>query len=137
MKLSSPLSFTCALAIALGAFAMGPTFAAGNAFPPASSLQDTAPSSAPTDVSGSWQVSYVGRQGNRQATLQIKQDGAKLSGSFEAARGSAPLSGKLNGKQVSFTVKMPRRKVSFTGTIDGDKMSGTTEQGTSWSATRQ
>ena len=69
--------------------------------------------------------------------MQIKQDTGKLSGTFQGERGSASLKGKLEGNQVSFTVKLPRRQVSFTGTIDGGKMSGTTEQGASWTATRQ
>jgi hypothetical protein len=69
--------------------------------------------------------------------MQIKQDGSKLSGTFESERGSAPLKGSLQGNQVSFSVKLPKRQGSFTGKVDGDKMSGTTEQGTSWTATRQ
>jgi hypothetical protein len=69
--------------------------------------------------------------------MQIKQDGKKLSGSFQGKRGSAPLKGRLSGNQVSFNVKTRKHEASFTGTVNGDKMSGTTEQGASWTATRQ
>jgi hypothetical protein len=90
------------------------------------------------DVTGSWQVSWTGRNGDqRQATLQLKQDGDKLSGTFMGERGSVGVKGSVKGNQISFDVKMPRRKVPFSGTVDGNKMSGTTEQGASWSATRQ
>lgn len=90
------------------------------------------------DLTGSWQISWTARDANqRQATMRIKQKGNKLSGDFEGARGSVPLKGTLDGEQVSVTVKLPRRKLTFAGTVDGDKMSGTTERGVAWSATRQ
>ncbi len=38
---------------------------------------------------------------------------------------------------VSFSVKLRKHQASFTGTVAGDKMSGTTKQGGSWTATRQ
>ncbi|UWZ82827.1 hypothetical protein [Occallatibacter riparius] len=69
--------------------------------------------------------------------MQLRQDDNKLSGSFEGGRGGAPLTGSLSGNHVSFTVKMPRRKVEFTGTVEGDKMTGSTKEGGSWTATRQ
>jgi len=111
---------------------------AGDETPSAGSyVQEGTQDSPAADLSGNWQVSFAGKQGSRQATMQIKQDSSKVSGSFEGERGSAPVSGTLNGSDISFTVKAPRREISFTGTVHGNKMSGTTEQGGSWSATRQ
>lgn len=90
------------------------------------------------DVSGSWQISWTAKDGNqRQATMQIKQKGNKLSGDFEGARGSVPLKGTLDENHISVTVKLRRRQLTFTGTVDGEKMRGTTERGAGWSATRQ
>lgn len=94
---------------------------------------NTAPS-----ISGNWQLSWTARKGGqRQGTMQIKQDGSKLSGTVEGERGSTPLKGSLQGNRVSFSLKMRKRQVSFSGTVNGDKMSGTTEEGASWTATRQ
>lgn len=93
---------------------------------------------ANANLTGSWQVSWATAKGNqREVTMQIKQDRNKLSGSFQGARGSAPLKGSVKGNEVSFSVKVRRRQVSFSGTVDGNKMSGTTEQGASWTAIRQ
>jgi hypothetical protein len=93
--------------------------------------------SAAVDLSGTWQMSWSGQNGgHRQASMEIKQDGSKLSGSFDGQRGSLPLSGKLNGDQVSLTVKIRRHDVSFSGTVNGDKMSGATARGGTWTATR-
>jgi hypothetical protein len=99
---------------------------------------NSAGSSAMPSVSGNWQVSWTGRNGaQRQVSMQIKQDGTKLSGTFQTERGSALMKGSLNGNQISLNVKLPKRQASFSGTVDGDKMSGTTEQGAAWTATRQ
>jgi hypothetical protein len=68
--------------------------------------------------------------------MEIKQDGTKLSGKFQGERGSAAVTGSLDGNQVSLKVRLPRRQVSFSGIVNGDKMNGTTEQGDSWTATR-
>lgn len=137
---SIPLLF-CGLLLSVGAvngvskaYAEGARITAPN-MEAQGAVQDSQDAS---DLSGSWQVSWTAKRGGqRQATLQLKQNGSKLSGTFEAARGSVAASGSVHGNQISFTVKMPKRKVSFTGTVDGDKMSGTTEGGASWTATRQ
>ena len=109
----------------------------------------------PAKVAGSWQLSWQGRRGAQQGTLDLQQDGSKLTGTFQGPRGSSPLSGNVQGNQISFTVQMggERRNFSmaFTGNVDGDKMSGSITGGLgghgggqdgehenhSWSATRQ
>jgi|SRR5579883_2289572 len=98
-------------------------------------LQDQG--AAASSISGNWQISWTGRRGQMQATLQLTQNGSKLTGSIQAERGSASVSGTVKGDQVSFTAKMPRRAVTFSGTIAGNKMSGTTAEGSPWTATRQ
>jgi hypothetical protein len=100
-------------------------------------LQEAAPAGSSASLSGNWQLTWVAENGNqRQASMQIKQDGSKLGGKFQGERGSAPLKGTRDGSQVSFSVKLRRREVSFSGTINGDTMSGTTAQGASWTASR-
>jgi hypothetical protein len=136
VKFLRSVSFlVCSLVLAGGITIATSSFAEASTVPvqDASSASSTAP-----NLSGNWQMSWTGPNGNqRQVSMQLKQDGKKLSGTFEAPRGSVPVKGTCNGNQVSFTVKLPKRQASFTGTVDGDKMNGTTEQGASWSATRQ
>jgi hypothetical protein len=108
-----------------------------------------------TNIGGAWQLSWQGRDGSQQATIQIQEDGSRLSGTFQGPRGSSALTGSIDGNNVSFSVQMQGRRsitLAFTGTIDGDKMSGTLQpqggsggregrgggQGNhSWSAIRQ
>ena len=42
----------------------------------------------------------------------------------------------LQGNQISMNVKTRRRQVNLSGTVNGDTMSGTTEKGAAWTATR-
>jgi hypothetical protein len=127
--LSSVSAIFCSLVITLALIGSAQTlYAASNA----------QPGSSAANISGNWQLSFEGRNGDqRQVSMQLDQDGSKLSGTFEGERGSVPLHGTLQGNQVSITVKSRRRGTSFTGTVDGDKMSGKTKQGGSWTATRQ
>ena len=83
--------------------------------------------SQPASIGGAWQISWQGRGGSQQATMQIEQDGTKLSGKFQDSGGSSPVTGNIAGNNVFFSVQVQGRPMTlaFTGTIDGDKMSGT------------
>jgi hypothetical protein len=93
---------------------------------------------AAASAAGSWQVSWKGRDGSqKQGSMQITQTGTNLSGSFQAPRGSTKLSGNLQGNQVSMQMKVGGKQITMSGTLEGDRMSGTMGQGNPWSATRQ
>ena len=81
----------------------------------------------PASIGGAWQISWQGWGGSQQATMQIEQDGTKLSGKFQDSGGSSPVTGNIAGNNVFFSVQVQGRPMTlaFTGTIDGDKMSGT------------
>jgi len=86
--------------------------------------------SQPANLGGSWQLSWQNRGSSEQATLQIQQDGSALSGTFQDSSGSSQLTGSTDGNNVSFGVQVQGRRtmtLTFTGTVDGDKMSGTVQ----------
>jgi hypothetical protein len=79
------------------------------------------------EVAGAWQVSWQVRLGTAHATVQLTQDGSKLSGTFEEMGVSSKLSGSVEGKNISFDVQFPGPRpytIEFTGTVDGEKISG-------------
>jgi hypothetical protein len=81
-----------------------------------------------SNIAGAWQLSWQGRDGSQQATIRVQQDGSNLSGTLQGRRGSSQLTGSVSGSSVSFNVQMQGRHtitLALTGTIDGDKMSGT------------
>jgi hypothetical protein len=102
-------------------------------------VQETSPGNpAPASLSGNWQMSWTGEDGQqRQGAMQLTQNGSNLSGKLQGERGAAPLTGTLEGNQISLNAKTRRRQFTFSGTVDGDKMSGTTARGATWTATRQ
>ena len=85
----------------------------------------------PANIGGSWQLSWQGRGGAQQATIQLQQDGSNLSGTLQdSGGGSSQLTGSIAGNNVSFSVQIQGRRtitLAFTGTIDGDTMSGTVQ----------
>ena len=137
LKIVTPIPvLICALLLAAGDVSSASKATAE--LPGAAASQDSAQDSATPSLSGTWQMSWTNKEGNqKQGTMQLKQDGSRLSGSVQAQRGTFSLGGNLQGNQVSIDVKVPLHKMSFTGTVDGSKMSGTTSQGKPWSAIRQ
>jgi hypothetical protein len=84
------------------------------------------PASAQTiDATGTWLATDVPYA---PWTVQLKQDGAKLTGSMEqngALRGPVEIyEGKIDGAAISFKAKSPdgARAITFAGTVKGDEI---------------
>lgn len=84
------------------------------------------------NASGKWTYEQEGRNGPVQVTLNLKVEGAALTGTVtRPGRGGSametPISdGKVNGNDVSFSVKREFNGNSFVttykGTLDGDNL---------------
>src|SRR5688572_23957960 len=92
----------------------------------------------PAKVAGKWSAAL------QLEALNSKQDGEKLSGTYEGYYGASPLDGTIKEKEISFSVTFSIEGSkfigTFTGTVDGDNMGGRVEfegagSGT-WSAVR-
>ena len=84
-----------------------------------------------------------GRRGPGPQTITIVQEGNRLTVTSEGPRGTVTGEGGLDDGTISWTwtINGPRGEMSmtFTGTVEGDKMSGTVEMGrgrANWSAER-
>jgi len=96
--------------------------------------------SEPAKIAGKWQMSMESPHGTVKGPFQVQQDGAKLTGTFEAEIfGTLSVTGSVDGKKVSFSLSGPNvpHAFTFSGTLDGSKMSGKTEMGGEWSASRE
>ena len=98
----------------------------------------------PAKVAGKWSAALQLEAINSKPTLNIKQDGEKLSGTYDGYYGASPLEGTIKEKEISFSVTFSIEGSkfigTFTGTVDGDNMGGRVEfegagSGT-WSAVR-
>jgi hypothetical protein len=84
------------------------------------------------DVSGKWTFEQEGRNGTVQVTLNLKIDGAAIYGTVTQpgregnAVETAIADGKIDGNNISFTVKREFNGNSFVttykGSLDGDNL---------------
>jgi hypothetical protein len=102
------------------------------------------PSAGPANVAGVWNVTLELGAITGRPTLELKQDGEKITGTYRGRYGASPLEGAVKNNTIGFTVTLnaegQQASGSFGGVVDGDSMSGTVEfegagDGT-WSATR-
>jgi hypothetical protein len=98
-------------------------------------------SNATAAASGIWLMTWTNEKGDtRHATLHIQQEGEALSGTADVQggpkSGTFRLTGSVRGNRIVLSVKAYWHHFSFTGTIDGSKMSGSTRDGRPWLATK-
>jgi hypothetical protein len=85
-------------------------------------------------VDGSWKLTVNTPMGEQESMLVISSSGAALSGTQSAGSGEGkPIdSGAVNGNIVSWKSSISRpmpMTLEFSGTVDGDSMSGTVKLG--------
>ena len=98
----------------------------------------TASAATDANVAGKWSVKASGAAGNADQTIDLKQDGNKITGDFKGPRQSGTIEGSIEGNSIKFHVNA-RIALDYTGTVDGDSMKGTlTGRGKTgdWTATR-
>ena len=99
------------------------------------------------DVSGTWQITVETSQGTGSPTAILKQDGEKLTGTFNSQiLGEVKLMGTVKGNAIEFSFEGDAGgqtlKVNYKGTIQGPTtMKGTAvyagfEDKATWTATR-
>lgn len=80
------------------------------------------------DLTGTWVLTVDSPQGTSNPTMVLKQDGDKVSGTYEGAFGSAELTGTVEGNSFTLNAEMSMQGQDFTltysGTQDGDTMTG-------------
>lgn len=84
-------------------------------------------------VDGKWEIVINSPLGAQKASLEIKTDGNLLTGTQQAAQGSGPLeNGKVDGNALAWSAKITNPMpltLDFTGTVEGDKLSGSVKAG--------
>jgi hypothetical protein len=84
-------------------------------------------------VDGKWEIVINSPMGAQKATLDIATNGSTLTGTQQAAQGSGPLeNGKVDGNTLSWSAKITNPMpltLDFTGTVEGDKLSGSVKAG--------
>ena len=91
-------------------------------------------------VAGKWQESMDTPHGLMKGSIDFQQDGSKITGTMDIGpMGSFALKGTLEGEKVTFQIELPDNAgtLTFTGNVEGEKMSGTTSpHDIAWTATK-
>jgi hypothetical protein len=85
------------------------------------------------DASGTWLMSVETQAGTGNPTFTLVQKGDQLSGTYKGQLGEAPVTGTVKGNDITITYKINAQgqdlEVVYTGTLDGDKVSGKVKLG--------
>ena len=91
------------------------------------------PQGEPASVAGQWQAEITFLRGSATHILLFEQHGQDLVGTHQGEFISGDLNGTVAANQVHFRssqrIQGQRLSYQFTGTVDGDKMSGTVNLG--------
>jgi hypothetical protein len=82
------------------------------------------------NVGGKWELTWETPRGTSNMTLNLTQDGNKVTGTATMRMGDVPIKdAKLDGNNLSFTLELGRGQRTFEmqckATVDGDTMKGT------------
>ena len=91
-------------------------------------------------VAGNWRLSVDTPHGPMGGTLLLKQEGSKVTGTCDVEHmGSMNLTGTVENAKISLSIELPGGDTfKLLGSVDGGKMSGTTDPGDGkWSADRK
>jgi hypothetical protein len=99
---------------------------------------------ASPDISGAWELAVTTSRGVETATLTLKKNGEKLSGSVARGTEQSPAEATLKDKAVTIVITTQNQSgpvtITLKGEVAGDTMSGTGEFGArgsgSWTAKR-
>jgi imidazolonepropionase-like amidohydrolase len=87
------------------------------------------PEAMAATVAGGWTVTSESPQGPIQLTFNLRQEGATISGEVASPFGTFPLTGTINGNELTFafTAKIQDQELPVTGkgSIDGSSIKGT------------
>lgn len=85
-----------------------------------------------TNLTGTWKAQTKSARGTSEQTMTLTQTGDTFSGQMTTAQGDQqPIKdGKVSGNDIQFTIERKQASgetsdVLYTGTVNGDEMSGT------------
>jgi len=85
------------------------------------------------NVSGDWEMTSQGRQGEMKSNLHFEQEGEKIKVTMENPRGEVTGEGTIKGNEIEWTITRETPRGAFTltykGTVEGDMMKGEVQMG--------
>jgi hypothetical protein len=83
---------------------------------------------ADIDLAGEWNVTFTGPQGPADYTMFVAQEGNRVTGRMTSPHGEFPLKGTIENDKFRIAWSLPDNgrmlEIVFTGTVDGDTLTG-------------
>ena len=76
------------------------------------------------DVSGKWNMKVETSAGSGTPVFMLKQTGETITGTYSGQLGEAEITGTLKGKEIKLEFKAGDYNIVYTGTVDGNTMTG-------------
>ena len=115
-SLARPSLHCLLLGIVLAAVPAGPA----NLLPSrVSSLTTAVAMAEPVKIGGVWKFTGELEVGTGHPTVTLKQDGEKVTGTYDGRYGAAPLEGTIKENKIEFTVSMTAEGAAVTGVFSG------------------
>jgi hypothetical protein len=97
------------------------------------------------DVTGTWDMTIEISGETAHPSILLRQDGERISGTYEGQMGKSSVEGSLKGTDIQFRVNLKFQDavytITYTGTVSEDGMKGTVRFGDAgtgnWSAKRR
>jgi len=84
-----------------------------------SSLTTAVAMAEPVKIAGVWKFTVELEVGTGHPTVTLKQDGEKVTGTYDGRYGAAPLEGTIKENKIEFTVSMTAEGAAVTGVFSG------------------
>jgi hypothetical protein len=82
------------------------------------------------DVTGTWDLKVETREGTASPSIILRQEGERITGTYQGRMGNSRLEGSIKGNDINFTVTLKFQdvsyKVTYSGVVSEDTMKGTT-----------
>lgn len=85
------------------------------------------------NVTGDWEMTTEGRRGETTSNIHFEQDGENLTVTMEGRGGEIKGKGTIKGNKIEWTITRSTERgeftMTYTGTVEGDTMSGEMQMG--------
>ena len=85
------------------------------------------------NVTGDWEITTQSPRGERTSDIHFEQDGENLTVTMQLMNEEVTAEGTVKGNKIEWSVTRSTQRgeftISYTGTIDGDSMSGEAQMG--------
>lgn len=81
-------------------------------------------------IDGTWKLTVETSAGTGTPTMVLKQNGeTEITGTYTGRFGELPVKGKRDGNKFTISFEVQGMEITYSGTLDGDNMSGTLKLG--------